>query len=52
MAGLVIGILVLAFGFLKVLVVIIFIILGIIIGKMVDDRSSIVEGIMTIFRRR
>jgi len=52
LTGLVLGILVLVFGILKILVVAIFIILGVIIGKMVDDRSSVIEGILSIFRRR
>ena len=52
LAGLILGILVLIFGVLKILVIIIFILLGIVIGKMVDDRNSVVDGIMNIFRRR
>ena len=50
--GFILGILILTFGFLKTIVVILFIILGIIIGKMVDDRISIVDEIRRIFRRR
>ncbi len=50
--GFLLGVLVLTFGVLKILVVVIFILLGIIVGKMIDDRSSVVESIMNIFRRR
>jgi uncharacterized membrane protein len=52
LTGLTLGILILVFGFLKILVIIIFMILGIIIGKMVDDRSSVIDTITGFFRRR
>ena len=51
-AGLIFGILILVFGFLQVLVIIIFILLGVIVGKMVDDRASIIDAITGFFRRR
>lgn len=50
-AGFLLGILILTFGVLKTIVVILFIVLGIIIGKMVDDRISIFDEIRRIFRR-
>jgi len=50
-SGFLLGILILTFGVLKTIVVILFIILGIIIGKMADDRISIVDEIRRIFRR-
>ncbi len=50
-AGFLLGILILAFGVLKTFVVILFVILGIIIGKMADDRISIIDEIRRIFRR-
>ncbi len=51
-AGLILGILILVFGFLQVLVIIIFILLGIIVGKMIDDKASIIDAITGFFRRR
>lgn len=51
-AGFILGILILTFGVLKTFVVLLFIILGIIIGKMADDRISLVDEIRRIFRRR
>lgn len=50
--GFILGILILIFGFLKILVIIIFMLLGIIIGKMVDDRASVIDAITGFFRRR
>lgn len=50
-AGFLLGILILTFGILKTIVVILFVILGIIIGKMADDRISIFHEIRRIFRR-
>ncbi|HOP28999.1 MAG TPA: DUF2273 domain-containing protein [Spirochaetota bacterium] len=50
-AGFLLGILILAFGVLKTIVVILFVVLGIIIGKMADDRISIIDEIRKIFRR-
>jgi uncharacterized membrane protein len=50
-AGFLLGILILTFGVLKTFVVILFVILGIMIGKMVDDRISIIDEIRRIFRR-
>lgn len=50
-SGFLLGILILTFGILKTLVVILFVILGIIIGKMADDRISIFDEIRRIFRR-
>ncbi len=50
-AGFLLGILILTFGILKTIVVILFVILGIIIGKMADDRISIFDEIRRIFRR-
>lgn len=50
--GLILGVLILIFGFLKILVIIIFMLLGIIIGKMVDDRASVIDAITGFFRRR
>lgn len=50
-AGFLLGILILAFGVLKTIVVILFVVLGIIIGKMADDRISIIDEIRKLFRR-
>ena len=50
-AGLILGIAVLAFGFAKTLVIILFIFLGYVIGKMVDDKVSLIDAIKRIFRR-
>lgn len=50
--GFILGILILVFGFLKILVIIIFMLLGIIVGKMVDDRASVIDAITGFFRRR
>jgi len=51
-SGLILGVLILAFGFWRTVVIILFIILGFIIGKMIDDGDSAVEAIKNIFRRR
>ena len=48
-AGFLLGILILTFGVLKTIVVILFVFLGIIIGKMADDRLSIIDEIRRIF---
>ena len=50
--GFVLGILVLVFGVLKVFVIGFFIIIGILAGKMIDDKSSVMDRIMNIFKRR
>ena len=57
--GLIFGILILIFGVLKVFVIAIFIIVGIFIGKFIDDRSSsieysssVFENVINIFRKR
>lgn len=50
--GFILGILILTFGVLKTFVVILFIVLGFIIGKMLDDRISLIDEIRRIFRRR
>jgi uncharacterized membrane protein len=50
-AGFLLGIFILTFGVLKTIVVILFVFLGIIIGKMADDRISIIDEIRRIFRR-
>ena len=52
LVGFIFGILVLVFGILKVFVITVFIIIGILVGKMVDDKSSVIENIMNIFRRK
>ena len=51
-SGLILGVLILAFGFWRTVVIILFIILGFIIGKMFDDGDSAIEAIKNIFRRR
>lgn len=51
-SGLILGVLILAFGFWRTVVIILFIILGFIIGKMIDDGDSGIEAIKNIFRRR
>ena len=50
--GLVFGILVLVFGVFKVFGIALFVIAGVLVGKMIDDRSDVIERIMNIFRRR
>ncbi|HPS58100.1 MAG TPA: DUF2273 domain-containing protein [Spirochaetota bacterium] len=51
-SGLILGVLILTFGFWRTVVIILFIILGFIIGKMIDDGDSGIEAIKNIFRRR
>jgi uncharacterized membrane protein len=51
-SGLILGVLILAFGFWKTVVILLFIILGFIIGKMIDDGDSGIEAIKNIFRRK
>lgn len=51
-SGLVLGILILTFGFWKTIVIILFVILGILVGKMIDDGDSFIDGIKNLFRRR
>lgn len=51
-SGLILGVLILAFGFWKTIVILLFIILGFIIGKMIDDGDSGIEAIKNIFRRK
>lgn len=51
-SGLILGVLILTFGFWKTIVILLFIILGFIIGKMIDDGDSGIEAIKNIFRRR
>ncbi len=50
--GLALGLLILTFGFIKTLIIILFMLLGFIIGKMVDERISVVEEFKNIFRRK
>ena len=50
--GFVLGILVIVFGVLKVFVIGFFIIVGVVVGKLIDDKSSVIERIMNIFKRR
>jgi len=52
LSGLVLGILILTFGFLKTLVIILFVILGLLIGKMIDDGDSGIDAIKNLFRRK
>ena len=49
--GLILGILVLTFGVAKTFVILLFILLGFIIGKMVDDKVSVIDEIRRIFSR-
>ncbi len=51
-SGLILGVLILAFGFWRTVVILLFIILGFIIGKMIDDGDSGIEAIKNIFRRK
>lgn len=51
-AGLALGLLILTFGPIKTLIIILFMLLGFIIGKMVDERISVVEEFKNIFRRK
>ncbi len=51
-SGLVLGVLILTFGFWKTVVIILFIILGFIIGKMIDDGDAAIGAIKNFFRRR
>lgn len=51
-SGLILGVLILAFGFWKTIVILLFIILGFIIGKMIDDGDSGIDAIKNIFRRK
>ena len=50
--GFVLGILILVFGIAKTLLIILFVILGIIIGKMADDRVSVFDEFRNIFRKK
>ncbi len=50
--GFVLGILILVFGIAKTLLIVLFVILGIVIGKMVDDRVSVFDEFRNIFRRK
>jgi uncharacterized membrane protein len=51
-AGFVLGILILTIGFVKTLLIILFIVAGVIIGKMRDDRFPIFEQITGLFGRK
>lgn len=51
-SGLILGILILTFGFWKTVVIILFVALGIVIGKMFDDGDSLIDAVKNIFRRK
>ena len=51
-SGLVLGILILTFGFWKTVVIILFVALGLVIGKMFDDGDSLIDAIRNLFRRK
>jgi len=52
LAGLVLGLLTLTFGIAKTILIVLFVLLGFIIGKMVDDRVSVFDEIRNLFRRK
>ncbi len=51
-AGFLLGILTLTFGIAKTILIVLFVLLGFIIGKMVDDRVSVFDEIRNLFRRK
>lgn len=51
-SGLILGILILTFGFWKTVVIILFVALGLVIGKMFDDGDSLIDAIRNLFRRK
>ena len=51
-AGFILGILILAFGIAKTLLIVLLVFFGFIIGKMIDDKVSVFDEIRNIFRRK
>ncbi len=51
-SGLALGLFILILGFWKTIVIILFIVLGILIGKMFDDGDSLIDTVKNIFRRK
>jgi len=49
--GFFLGVLILSFGPVKTLLVIIFVLIGFIIGKLRDDKISVVEQFKNLFKR-
>jgi len=49
--GFILGIFILSIGFVKTLLIIIFILIGFIIGKLRDDKVSVIDQIKGIFNR-
>ena len=52
LVGFLFGILILTYGFGKTLIILMFIILGVLIGKILDDKISVVDEIKNIFKRK
>jgi uncharacterized membrane protein len=51
-AGLVLGIFILALGIPRTIIVILFVLIGLLIGKLKDDRVSVIDEIKGIFSRK
>ncbi len=52
LAGFLLGIFILAMGIPRTIIVILFILIGLLIGKMRDDRISVIEEIKGLFSRK
>lgn len=52
LAGLVLGIFILSIGIPKTIIVILFVLIGLLIGKLKDDRVSVINEIKGIFSRK
>ena len=51
-AGLILGILVLTIGFLKILIIVLLVSAGFFLGKLRDDKVSLAEQIISLFRKK
>jgi uncharacterized membrane protein len=52
LAGLVLGIFILTVGIPRTIIVILFVLIGVLIGKLKDDRISVINEIKGIFSRK
>lgn len=51
-AGFILGILIIAFGIAKTILIVLLVLLGFTIGKMIDERVSVFDGFRNIFRKK